>query len=154
MLRLIDFAALGFHHIITSILLTQEDDELSVNPKRRITIDLYTKEREGKTPMPTAKAWTQCRVPVPSPPPCHGGRRGRWGQERVVGAGEANGGREPPATCLSPPAPNSKDTTGPHPWSTLPLWPKAFQTNEIKPNKSLRSSSEFQISLYPNPKKI
>jgi hypothetical protein len=38
--------------------------------------------------MPTAKAGAQCRVPVPSPPPCHGGRRGRWGQARLVGAGE------------------------------------------------------------------
>jgi len=43
--------------------------------------------------MPAAKAGAQCRVPVPSPPPCHGGRRGRWGQARLVGAGEAGGGR-------------------------------------------------------------
>ena len=43
--------------------------------------------------MPTVKAGAQCRVPVPSPPPRHGGRRGRWGQARLVGAGEAGGGR-------------------------------------------------------------
>jgi hypothetical protein len=74
---------------------------LSVDAKRRKTIDLYMKERERKpnadcqsrSPMPTAKAGAQCRVPVPSPPPCHGGRRGRWGQARLVGAGETGGGR-------------------------------------------------------------
>jgi hypothetical protein len=70
--------------------------------------------------MPTAKAGAQCRVPVPSPPPCHGGRRGRqgqarpmgaseagggrrdrWGQARLVGAGEANEGRKPPGQIPS-----------------------------------------------------
>jgi len=64
--------------------------------------------------MPTAKAGAQCRVPMPSRPPRHrgkrgrqgqarpmgaseagGGRRDRWGQARLVGAGEANGGRRP-----------------------------------------------------------
>jgi hypothetical protein len=30
---------------------------------------------------------------VPSPPRRHGGRRGRWGQARQVGAGETGGGR-------------------------------------------------------------
>jgi len=28
-------------------------------------MNLYTKEREGINPMPTAKAGAQCRVPVP-----------------------------------------------------------------------------------------
>ena len=84
--------------------------------------------------MPTAKAGAQCRVPVPSPPPRHGGRRGRWGQARpmgaseagggrrdrwgqarLVGAGEANGGRKPPGLCPSPPAPNTREATGPNP---------------------------------------
>jgi len=70
--------------------------------------------------MPTAKAGAQCRVPVPSRPPRHGGRRGRqgqarpmgageagggrrdrWGQARLVGAGEANGGRKPPGQIPS-----------------------------------------------------
>jgi hypothetical protein len=36
--------------------------------------------------MPTAKAGAQCRVPVPSPPPHHGGRRDWWGQARPMGA--------------------------------------------------------------------
>jgi len=42
--------------------------------------------------MPTAKAGAQCQVPVPSPPPRHGGRQGLWGQARPMGAGEADGG--------------------------------------------------------------
>jgi hypothetical protein len=68
--------------------------------------------------MPTAKAGAQSRVPVPSPSPQHGGRRGRWGQARLVGAGEANGGRKPPASCPSPPTPNTREATGPNPEST------------------------------------
>ena len=58
------------------------------------TMDIYIKEREKENPMPTAKAGAQCRVPVPSPPPRHGGRIGRWGQARLVGAGEAGGSRQ------------------------------------------------------------
>jgi len=38
-----------------------------------------------------------------------------WGQARLVGAGEANGGRKPPASCPSPPAPNTREATGPNP---------------------------------------
>jgi len=37
-----------------------------------------------------------------------GGKRGWWGQARPVETGEANGGRKPPATCPSPPAPNTR----------------------------------------------
>jgi hypothetical protein len=50
-----------------------------------------------------------------------GGKRGWWGQARPVGAGEAggagevNGGRKPPAFCPSPPAPNTREATGPNP---------------------------------------
>jgi hypothetical protein len=59
---------------------------LSVDPKRRKTINLYTKEREGKlnadcqsrSPMPTTSAESSS-----SP----------WGQARPTGAGEAGGGR-------------------------------------------------------------
>jgi len=43
--------------------------------------------------MPTAKAGAQSRVLVTSPPPQHGGRRGRWGQARQMVAGEAGGVR-------------------------------------------------------------
>jgi len=53
----------------------------------------YIRKKEKENSMPAAKAGAQCRVPVPSPPPRHGGRRGRWGQARPMGAGEANGGR-------------------------------------------------------------
>ena len=43
-------------------------------------------EREKENCLPTAKAGAQSRVPVPSPPPRHRGRRGRWGQARPMGA--------------------------------------------------------------------
>jgi len=46
------------------LLLTREDDgdedKLSVNPKRRKTMDLYMKEREGKP-----KVDCQSRSPIP-----------------------------------------------------------------------------------------
>jgi hypothetical protein len=32
-----------------------------------------------------------------------------------MGAGEAKGGRKPPASCPSPPAPNTREATGPNP---------------------------------------
>jgi len=78
-------------------------------------------EREKENSMPTAKAGAQSRVLVPSPPPRHGGRRGRRGparlvgQTRLVGAGEANGGGKPPASCPSPPASQTMEATGPNP---------------------------------------
>jgi len=53
----------------------------------------YIRKREKANSMLAAKAGAQCRVPVPSPHPHHGGRRGRWGQARPIGAGEAGGGR-------------------------------------------------------------
>jgi len=53
---------------------------------------IYKRERR-KNPMPTAKAGAQCRVPVPSRPPRHGGRLGRQGQARPMGASEADGGK-------------------------------------------------------------
>jgi len=105
----------------------EEDDELSVDPKRRKTMDLYTKEREGKpradcqsrSPTPSTSAepssspWGQAR-PVGAGE-AGGGRRGWWGQARLVWAGEANGGRKPPASCPSPPVPNTREATGPNP---------------------------------------
>jgi hypothetical protein len=50
-------------------------------------------EREKENSMPTAKAGTQSRVPVPSPPPRNGGRRGRRGPARLVEADKAGGSR-------------------------------------------------------------
>jgi len=46
-----------------------------------------------------------------------GGRRGWWGQARLVGAGEANGGRKPPASCPSL-RPNATKATGANPVPT------------------------------------
>ena len=53
---------------------------------------IYKRERR-KSPMPTAKAKAQCRVPLPRAPPRHGGRWGGLGLTRVVRPGEAGGGR-------------------------------------------------------------
>jgi len=43
------------------------------------------------------------------------GKRGWWGETRLVGAGEADGGCKAPATSPSPLAPNTRETTGPNP---------------------------------------
>jgi len=47
-----------------------------------------------------------------------GGRRSWWGQARLVGAGEANEGRKPPASCQGL-RPNATKATGPNPVPTL-----------------------------------
>ena len=76
-----------------------EEDESSVEPKGGKTMDLYMKEREGKTqcrlPKPEPNAEYQCRALLLAmgADEADGGRRDWWGQARLVGAGEANGGR-------------------------------------------------------------
>jgi len=127
----------SLHTVITRLpseLLTREDDGeeekkmncLSIQREGK-TMDLYMKEREGKpnadyqsrSPMPSTSAepssspWGQARPMGASE--AGGGRRGWRGQARLVGAGEANGDRKPPATCPSPPAPNTREATGPNP---------------------------------------
>jgi hypothetical protein len=77
-----------------------EEAQLSVDPKRVKTINLYTKERR-KTP---------CRLPKPEP-----NAEYQWGQARLVGTGDADGGGQPPASCLSPLASKNKEATGPNP---------------------------------------
>jgi hypothetical protein len=100
---------------------------LSVDPNRGKPIDLYTKEREGKlhadcqrrspkpstSVEPSSSAWEQARQMGASE--ADGGRRGRWGQTRLVGGGKANGGGKPPASSPSPPASETKEATGPNP---------------------------------------
>jgi hypothetical protein len=128
-----------------------EEAQLSVDPKRRKTMDLYTKEREGKL-----NASCQSRSPmpstVPSPPPRHGGRRGRWGQARLVGAGEANGGRKPPAICPSPPAPNTRKPPGQIPSQQLrPTDRDVIDTYAVKSEWKMSVSSirwMQQVSLF------
>jgi hypothetical protein len=73
---------------------------LSVDPKRGKTIDLYTKERRKtpcRLPKPEPKAEYQCRALL------------------NMGAGEADGGGKPPASCPNPPASKTKEATGPNP---------------------------------------
>jgi len=86
---------------------------LSIQREAKLWTNISKREKED--PMPTAKAGAQCRVPVPSPPPHHGGKRVRWGHAGLVGAGEANGGRKPLGSCPRPPAPNNREATGPNP---------------------------------------
>jgi len=138
----------------TPVERKREGDELSVYPKRRKTMDLYMKEREGKpnadcqsqSPMPTAKAGAQCRVPVPSPPRRHGGRRGRWGQARLVGASKAGGGRRGwwgqarPMGAVSHRAKSLVNT---------PPLAQGFP-NEIKQNQRNKQKSEILLRV-PNP---
>jgi len=93
---------------------------LSVDPKREKTIDIYTKERR-KTPCRLPKleprAEYLCRALLLSmgADEADGGRRGRWGQTRPVGAGEADRGGKPSASCPSPPASQTKEATKPNP---------------------------------------
>ena len=82
-----------------TLLLTTEDDgeedgedELSVEPKRRETYGLIYERESRKNPMPTAKAGAQCCIPMPSLPAWHGGRWGRWGKARPMGASEESEG--------------------------------------------------------------
>jgi len=67
-------------------LLTREDDELSVDPKRRKTMNLYIKEREGK---PNADCQSRSPMPGTNAEPSSS----PWGQARPMRAGEAGGGR-------------------------------------------------------------
>jgi hypothetical protein len=112
---------------------------LFVDSKREKTIDLYTKEIEGKTP---------CWLPKPEPEAEHQ-RWGwascsAWGQARLVGAGEVNGGRKPPASCPSPPALNTEEATGPIP-SQHYEW-KASSTEQYKVTRQKKRVLENQLT--------
>jgi len=99
---------------------------LSIDPKRGKTIDLYTKEREKKlhadcqsrspkpssSAEPSSSAWRQARLVGVGE--AGGGRRGWWRQMRLVGTGEADEGGQPLASCLSPTASMIKEVTGPN----------------------------------------
>ena len=73
--------------------------------KEKGKLRTYIWKREKENWMPTAKAGAQCRVPVPRSQ--HGGRQGRWGQARPMGAAS----HRPPATCPSPPALTTREAT-------------------------------------------
>jgi len=98
----------------------------TVESKRERTkkLNCLSIQREGKLRTYIRKrqkeklhADCQSRSPKPSisvearPPAQHGSRRGWWGQTRLVGAGEVNGGGKPPAEC---PASKTKEATGPN----------------------------------------
>jgi len=74
---------------------------------------------------PSITSRDQCRASLPGlalllsmgASEADGGKRGWWGQTRLVGAGEANGGCKPPASCPSL-RPNATTATGPIPVPT------------------------------------
>jgi len=110
--------------------------------------------------MPTAKAGAECQVPVPSSQ--HGGRRGRWGQARQMGGRRGWSGQARPmgATSHRPHTRARQHRTLEKPLGQIPSQHSPFgarlsKRNKTKEtNKNLRSSSEFQIPLNPNPMKI
>jgi len=65
---------------------SQQEAQLSIDPTRRKTIDLYTKEREGKLN-------TDCQSRSPMPSASAELSSSARGQARQMGAGEADGGR-------------------------------------------------------------
>jgi len=65
----------------------REDDELSVDPKKRKTQSRLTK------PEPNAKYQCRALLLAMGVRAADGGRRGRWGEARLVGAGETSGAR-------------------------------------------------------------
>ena len=70
-------------------MLTREDDgedELSIYPKRRKTMDLYMKESEGK---PNA----DCQNRSPMPSTSAELSSSPWGQAKPTGASEADRGK-------------------------------------------------------------
>jgi len=101
----------------------KQEAQFSVGSKRAKTIVLYTKEREGKLSAnylrwspklntcadPSSSAWGQIRHMMKEE--AGGGRRDRWGQMRLVGAGEADRGGKPSASGQRPPASETKEAT-------------------------------------------
>ena len=122
-------------------------------------MELYTKEREGK---PNADC--QSRSPMPSTSAEFS--FSAWGQARQMRAGKAGGGRRdwwgqatsmwvashwPGARVLQHRGPRKPPSQIPSQHS--PFGPRPSKQNNTT-NVSLRSSSKFQIQLYPNPKEI
>jgi hypothetical protein len=91
--------------------------------KERENYELIYERERRKSSMPTARAGARSRASVPrlglllsmGAGKPDGGWRDWWGQTRLVGAGEVNGGGKPPASCPSPLASKTKEATGPNP---------------------------------------
>ena len=104
----------------------------------------------GKGESILGEAEYHIRRPMPgttagaSPTPQHGGRRGWWGQARLVGAGEANGGRKPPASCPSL-RPNA---TGPNPVPTPSVYLTIWNGLEIRVDLLDVSISTYVVPNY------
>ena len=97
--------------------------------KREKVAGLY-REKRPYSAKPRITAEARSRVPVP-----------RLGLLLGMGAGEANGARKPPASCPSPPAPQTKEATGPYPQSTIWLLdrglPPLGTTQEVTDNSKV-----------------
>jgi len=80
--------------------------------ERRSSIVCLSKEKENYGLIyERERRKTECRLPKPEPNAEYQCRA----LLLTMGAGEADGGRKPPATCPSPQAPNTRDATGPNP---------------------------------------
>jgi len=79
-----------------------EDTQFSIELKRDKMADLYTEKRPYAA-KPSITSGAQSRLPVPG-----------LGLLLGMRAGETDGGRKPPASSQSPPAPNTREATGPN----------------------------------------
>jgi len=100
-------STLATHH--SSLLRAKEKERRSsivYQSKERENYKLIYERERRKNPYrlrkPEPKAEYQCRALL-----------------LAMGAGEADGGGQPPASCPSLPASKTKVATGPNPWSTL-----------------------------------
>jgi len=79
---------------------------------RRSSIVYRSKEREDyRLIHERERRKTPCRLPKPEPKAEYQCRA----LLLSMGAGEADGGGQPPASCPSPPASKTKEATGPNP---------------------------------------
>jgi len=109
-------------------------------------MDLYMKEREGKLNA-DCQSWSPMPSTSAEPPPSHKGKRGRWGQARLVGAGETGGGRR---GWWGQARPMGAVSHRAKPLVNTPPLAQGFP-NEVKQNQRNKRKSKILLQV-PNPK--